>query len=173
MTCREAQLLIIEILSGSTPPDQRRRVEAHLATCAACRADAARVEQTMGLLRGVPEARLRDDLWDGFMAALETRLAAEQRRPWARLHRWLRQPLHAWVGAAAAAVLIVGLLTALIPPGRPLAPAGRISDDGSAQIMEMVSPQVVEGIPAMDASLSVWKAGLGAGGVSYELTGGR
>jgi anti-sigma factor RsiW len=173
MTCRDAQLLIIEILSGSAPPDQRRRVEAHLATCAACRADAARVEQTMGLLHGMPEARVRDDLWDGFMTTLETRLAVERRRPSARLRRWLRRPLHAWATAAAAAALVVGLGTAVMVPGRSTLATDRLLDDASVQIREMVSPQVIEGIPAMDASLSVWKAGLGAGGVSYELTGGR
>ena len=173
MTCREAQQLLVEILSGSTPPDQRRRVDAHLATCAACRAVAARVEQTMGLLREVPAARVRDDLWDGFMRVLETRLAAERRRPWARLRRWLQRPLHAWAGAAAAAALVVGLGATVMVPERPPAAADRFPDEASVQIMEMVSPQVVEGIPGMEASLSVWKAGLGAGGVSSELTGGR
>jgi hypothetical protein len=58
-------------------------------------------------------------------------------------------------------------------PGRSPLATDRLLDDAAAQIREMVSPQVVEGIPAMEASLSVWKAGLGAGGVSYELTGGR
>lgn len=33
--------------------------------------------------------------------------------------------------------------------------------------------KVIEGMPAMNASLAVWKAGLGAGDVSYELSGER
>jgi anti-sigma factor RsiW len=173
VTCRDVRYLIVETLSGTTPPDQRRMVEAHLASCAACRADVDWVEQAMGVLRGVPEARLRDDLWDGFMTDLEVRLAAEQRRPWARLRRWFLRPLHAWATAAATAALVVGLGVALVMPGRPPAAADRVPDDAAVRVMEMVSPEVVEGIPAMDASLSVWKAGLGAGGASYELTGGR
>jgi anti-sigma factor RsiW len=172
MTCREIQHLIVETLSGTAAPDQRRLVEAHLATCATCRADAAWVEQTMSALREGPEPQLRPDLWDGFMATLEARLAAEHRRPWARARRWFRQPLHAWASAAAAAVLVVGLGAALMILDRlPVATDGG-PDDAAVHVMRMISPQVVEGIPAMDASLSVWKAGLGAGGVSYELTGG-
>jgi len=173
VTCRDIQPLLVETLSGTTPPDQRRLVQAHLATCAACRADAASIERTAGLLRRAPEAHLREDLWAGFMTALEARLAADQHRPGARVRHWLRRPLHAWATGAAAAALVIALGTALGVPGRPRAAADRTPDDAAVHVMKMVSPQVVEGIPAMDASLSVWKAGLGAGGVSYELTGGR
>lgn len=188
MTCEEVRHLIVETLSGTAVPDQRRIVEAHLAGCASCRADAAWVEETVAALRVLPETRLRDDLWDGFMRDLDARLASEQRRPWARLRRGFRSPRHAWVGAAAAAALALGLGTALVMPGRFPGAADVIPGDGASQVMEttglatvspamvspaMVSPQVVEGLPAMDASLAVWRAGLGAGGVTYDLTGGR
>jgi anti-sigma factor RsiW len=173
MTCRDVRELIVETLSGTTPPDRRRMVEAHLASCAACRAEAASVEQTMGSLRRVPERRVHGEYWDGFMVHLEARLAAERRRPWHRVRRWFRHPLHAWTTAGAAAALIVALGAALVVPGRPPAGVDQVPDAATVRVLELVSPQVVEGIPAMDASLAAWKAGLGAGEVSYELTGGR
>jgi hypothetical protein len=67
---------------------------------------------------------------------------------------------------------VVGLGAALTILDRFPVAADRGPDEAAVRVMRMVSPQVVEGIPAMDASLSVWKAGLGASGVSYELTGG-
>jgi anti-sigma factor RsiW len=173
MNCAEVRELLVETLSGTTPPDLRRAVDAHLASCADCRAEAAGIEETAGLLRRVPDARLRDHHWDAFMAQLDARLATAQRRPWSRVQRWLRQPRHAWTAAGATAGLVVALgMILLSPGGRPLE-ADRPPDAVTTQVLTLVSPRVVENMPAMNASLAVWKAGLGASDVSYEVTGGR
>ncbi|HEY6103208.1 MAG TPA: zf-HC2 domain-containing protein [bacterium] len=173
MNCAEVRELLVETLSGTTPPDLRRAVAAHLASCAECRAEAAALEETAQLLRGVPDAHLRDEHWDVFMTQLDARLATEQRRPWSRVQRWLRQPRHAWTAAGATAVLVAALGIALLGQGGRLREADRPPDAVTAQVLVLVSPRVVEDMPAMSASLAVWKAGLGASDVSYELTGGR
>lgn len=170
MNCQDVRELIVETLSGTTPPDLRRAVETHLASCAACRAEASDVEETAQLLRRVLDAHLRDEHWDAFMTRLDARLAADLRRPWNRVRRWFHNPRHAWSTAAATAALVVALGALLLGPVNP---AAESDDPDAARVIELLSPQVVEGMPAMNASLAVWKAGLGAGEVSYELTGGR
>jgi len=62
---------------------------------------------------------------------------------------------------------------ALLAPTGPPVESDLAPDAASVRVVDLLSPQVVEGMPAMNASLAVWKAGLGAGEVSYELTGGR
>ena len=173
MNCRDVRELTVETLSGTTPPDLRRAVETHLTSCAACRADALAFEETARLLRRAPDAHLRDEHWDGFMAQLAVRLAAEQRHPWSRAQRWFRNPRHAWSTAGATAALVVALGAALLVPAGPPVESDLVPDAAAVRVLELLSPQVVEGMPAMNASLAVWKAGLGAGEVSYELTGGR
>lgn len=172
MTCREVQELIVETLSGTTPPELRRMVEAHLASCAACRAEAAAAEEVARTLRRLPEASLREGHWDAFMARLDARLAAEQRRPWNALRRWLRHPRHAWSAAAATAVLLVALGTAVFAPALPPGPPGHAPVPSAASVREFISPEVVAGMPGLDASLAVWRAGLGAGDLD-DLTGER
>ena len=173
MNCLQTRELIVETLSGSAPPDLRRAVGTHLASCAACRAEAAALEETTRLLRDVPEARLRDEQWDGFMAQLDARLAAEHRRPWNRVRRWLRRPRHAWATAGATAALVVGLGSVLLMPAAPPVDPDGAFDAATIHVVKLLSPQVVEGMPAMNASLAVWKVGLGAGEVSYDLSGDR
>jgi len=171
MNCAGVRELIVETLSGTTPPDLRRAVETHLASCPECRAEAARLEETTQLLRSAPDAHLRDEHWDVFMAQLAVRLEAEHRRPWTLVRRWFRNPRHAWSTAGATAALIVALGAALLAP--TASPVESDLPPDTAALVELVSPQVVEGMPAMNASLAVWKAGLGAGEVSYELIGGK
>lgn len=173
MNCRDVRELIVETLSGTTPPDLRRAVESHLASCAGCRADTLAFEETARLLRRAPDAHLRDEHWDGFMAQLDARLAAEHRRPWNRVRRWFRHPRHAWATAGATAALVVTLGAALLTPGGPPAESDSAPDPVAVRVVDLLSPRVVEGMPAMNESLVVWKAGLGAGDVSYELTGGK
>jgi len=173
MECAEVRELLVETLSGTTPPDLRRAVDSHLASCADCRADAAGIEETAQLLRRVPDSPLRTEHWDVFMARLDARLAAERRRPWNRIRRWLRHPRHAWTTAGATAALAVVLGIALLGPGGHPPESDRPPDAVTAEVLTLVTPRVVEDMPAMNASLAVWKAGLGASDVSYELTGGR
>ncbi len=173
MNCGEVRELIVETLSGTTPPALRRAVETHLAGCAACRAEALALEETARLLRRAPEARLRDEHWAGFMAQLEVRLEAEDRLPWSRVARWFRNPRHAWSTAAATSVLVVMLGFARFAPSSPPVTPNVATEATPPHVTGLLSPQVLERMPAMNASLAVWKAGLGAGEVSYELSGGR
>lgn len=169
IACREARDLLLETLTGSTPPDLRRRLSDHLAACEACRAEAVALEEATARLRAVPEPRLPEGYWAEFMAALDRRLAADRQRPWARIQRWVRNPIHAWSTAVAAAALVLVLTFSLRTPPADLARTS--TADQPAAVEGLMTDAMVRSLPAMNVSLTVWKAGLGASEVPYDLVG--
>lgn len=173
MNCREARDLILESLTGTTPPDRRRALLAHLQECSSCRREAAEMEETVGMLRAVPEPRLQGDLWAEFMVALDRRIA-EEMTGWRWLVRLLRTPRIAWGAAAATSVVVVALAVILFV--WPFSQSERAAnDDAQADLSGLVTESVVQSFPSMTTVLTSWKAGLSAPDVSYELTstGGR
>ncbi|MDQ7844767.1 MAG: zf-HC2 domain-containing protein [Armatimonadota bacterium] len=167
--CREARGLLVEAVSGTMPPEIRRVLLRHLGTCETCRREAATLEATAGLLRAVPTPRLPGRYWEEFMAGLDRRLKVERTTARWRLQRWIRHPRHAWGASAAAAALIIGLGWAFLgrPAGPPIGPPTRLAEP----LQGYMTPSVVDAMPAMDASLAVWKAGFGAPEAEPELTG--
>lgn len=169
MDCQEARDLIVESLTGTTPPDVRRSLAAHLTACAACRVVAAEVEQAVHLLRAAPEPRIPEGYWAAFTAALDARVAREK-AGWRRWFGWARSPRLAWSTAAAASVLVVALgLARLTQPAG--VDRGRV-DDPTAGLSGLMTEAVVQTMPAMSAALESWKAGFSAADVSYEMSGG-
>lgn len=59
--------LLAAYVGGELDPAASREVDTHLATCAACRAEAARIRSTWDLLEAaaVPASSTRVDLWTG------------------------------------------------------------------------------------------------------------
>lgn len=110
MSCEETTALLADRLLRQASAADERRLEAHLATCAACRAEvaaAAELWTDMGTLDAeVPHERLRAR----FHAALAAYEARES-RPWLEraLERWWpQQPL--LQAGLAAALMLVGVL---------------------------------------------------------------
>jgi len=169
MECSEARDLLLEVSSGTTPPDARRALRSHLEGCPACRREAETVENMSALLRTAPEPRLSEGHWADFMTALDRRLDAERNQPWPRVLRWVRNPVHAWSTAAATSAVVVALGIALLtnPTPRPTA----LTQD--APVEAFMTERMVTAMPAMDASLTVWKASLGASEDPYDLSGGE
>lgn len=102
-------------LDGAVTPAERDSVEAHLATCAACRQDLAELRATVALLRGLPQHEPRRSF----------HVAAEVRRPTSLPVRLLPviRPL------SVAAVLLFAIVTGFAflqdNPDSDLAPASR------------------------------------------------
>lgn len=171
MECAEARDLLIEVLSGTTPPDVRRALRRHLENCSECRREAEALEVTSALLRSAPEPRLPEGHWADFMAAFDRRLAAERSHPWPRLVRWMRNPVHAWGTAAATAAIVTALgLTQLVGPNFPQA---ETIDPQAAPMQAFMTERMVSTMPSMDVSLAVWKASLGTSDDPYDLSGGE
>ena len=95
------------LLDGALAPDERARLEAHLASCAACRAERDRLAGAVALLERVPAP---PEPSPSFEARFHARLAAERFEPGRRrpgiFHAW--RWFAPWLaGAAAAAGMLV------------------------------------------------------------------
>jgi anti-sigma factor RsiW len=129
--CDEIRDDLIEFAEGALPPDAHRRVEAHLAWCAACTREAALLVETLTRARALPGPETPDAFWADFGATVRQRIAAETPPPqsfflrlgtWGGRLSWLR-PLPALGAAVAVGVLLaVGLVYTLRGP-RDLPPA--------------------------------------------------
>lgn len=170
MNCKEAKDFMLETLTGSTPPDLRRVLVAHLEDCSTCRTNAAGMEDTVAMLRAVPDPRLAPGHWAEFMGALDRRVALDT-TGWRALRRLLRTPRIAWSTAAATSVIVVVLGFVLLT--QPFTP--QVSDESRVDLSGVVTESVVQSLPSMSTVLTSWKAGFSAPDVSYELisVGGR
>ena len=161
--CDEFGEELSALLDGELTPEREAGVRAHVAGCAACRAELAALERVDPWLARVaapaPSARLSD--------ALHARIAAEAVAP---RRRWLARPaaLAAWAAAAALALYFgVGRQrTPLAPEGAqgegPLAeaeldalPADELAvglELDTAQDLEVIANlELLEALVALDA----------------------
>ena len=134
MTCQELQSQLLLKMSGELPDEQVRQLDAHLASCAACRQEAALLSRMVSstkfaVQRGQPSSAVLAQIETAGRARLET-------------VAWQRQMFRRWVPAAAAALLLVGVglqqrysarLDA-VRSGRVL--AALVSDNGTGSSLE-------------------------------------
>lgn len=92
-------------LDGELPPPEAARFEAHLATCAACEAEAAAFRVVFGELRAVPLLDPRPELFDRIMDEV-----LPHRTP-----RWVK--VLGWGYAATFAASIAAIGSAFVLPG--------------------------------------------------------
>jgi len=109
MNCEHIESQLISYLDGRASVRERREVDQHLASCAACR---ARVEGFRGVWRVLDETPATDPSgW--FDARLRRRIAAEPPPGfWMRLAAWLPQPR---LALASLALIVVGFWVAMAP----------------------------------------------------------
>ncbi len=83
-TCTDITPLLDDYADGALDPATRSRVDAHLATCAACRAEVAEMAAILAEARTLPrEIQPARDLWSGIAPRLAAR--PSHRMPWLRL----------------------------------------------------------------------------------------
>jgi anti-sigma factor RsiW len=126
MTCDDTRALLPEVLTGGVADDRRAALEAHLASCVACRREADEISRALALVRASapPAGPVEPPAFDDVLAAV--------RAPSRRASVWL---------ARAAALLLAALAgfgadRALRPRETPVAiqtPAKRI-EKARAQI---------------------------------------
>ena len=120
MTCEETTPLLMDRLQGDISPESEQRLAAHLATCAACRAEVDAMTETWDRLGSlddeqVPHDRLRARFHAG-LAAYEERHS----RHWTErgLRRWWPQQPVLQMGLAAALALVGVLVGQQLPSPR-------------------------------------------------------
>jgi anti-sigma factor RsiW len=107
MRCEEVREQLAAYLAGELPVDVFRATQAHLAECAACRAELARVDAFAGVLAGIHMPPVPS----GFASRIVA--TAEERRPVVpsseqSLRRWWRLTSAPMRAAAAVAAFAVG-----------------------------------------------------------------
>ncbi len=170
MTCTEARALMLECLTGSTPPDARRALQAHLQTCPACRMEAQGVEETVALLRAVPDPHLSEQQWAEFSHALQLRIDREGLTVGARFRRWLRVPRVAWGMAAATATIAVGLVVTTVFRSTP--PSAQLVDL-PAPMRGLVTESMRSSSSSMATTLDLWNMQLAEAPTEAEAAGGN
>jgi hypothetical protein len=141
-----------EFLAGRLDADASRQIDAHLETCAGCRAEREQMESVWTALGDLPEGEPGPGLRSRFYAMLveeKRKLAQVERTPWKkRLEDWVeswwpRRPLVQM--AAAAALLVVGVVAGSNLKSTP-APDGDVAQlRGEVQEMQqMVSLSLIK-----------------------------
>jgi hypothetical protein len=137
MTCATFEPLLALFAGGELPLDDQKKVEAHLASCAGCRAFAATLADNRQALRELGQedpdphalATVRQRVW----ASLES--APHALRP-------SRRVAHFWFAAAA----VVAVVAALLPrPDRDPSPAVSVAAP---------RPAVSPGVPAVPPAVT-------------------
>jgi hypothetical protein len=107
MTCDEARELFSARADDVITRDEVARLDTHLSGCAECRAEWARFERTVALVRGVEPARAPAGFVDRVLAATDP-------APWPlRLVRQVFMPLRIKLPLEAAAVMLVAGLAVM------------------------------------------------------------
>jgi predicted anti-sigma-YlaC factor YlaD len=104
MSCAKFQSLLDEYVDGELPESSFQDVEAHLASCDACREQERALRRFVDAAATLPrQIEPRRDLWPGIAERIAN--AKRQPRPAVRVRPWWGSPL----GLAAAAILVMAL----------------------------------------------------------------
>jgi anti-sigma factor RsiW len=96
------------LLDGALGADDRTRVEAHLAGCGPCRAEAERLRRTIGALAALPPAVPSPGFEQRFHARLARERSSQRGSGWRSLLSWRFLAPLGVAGAAAALVVAQG-----------------------------------------------------------------
>jgi anti-sigma factor RsiW len=109
MRCGAARKRLSDDLDGALAPGRRERLEAHLSSCAACRACRDALARLQAAAR--PGADRAPEYWAGFERRLASRLdgAGTAPAPFSGRRRL------AWTAAGALALAVAGVIWYLIP----------------------------------------------------------
>ena len=135
MTCTEFGPLLSELADSGLTGEARARVEAHVETCAACRAQLADIRRIRQTARSLPKMAPPEGLWNKVRARVDAEtgqakarvVSIQPRRGWFGGHKWA-------VLAAAAVLLVLALDRRGADDARQRRSAGRAAgvDDGRA-----------------------------------------
>jgi len=101
--CGRFEALVHDRVSGTTDAASQAGLDAHLASCAACRSLLADLEAMRGAAAGLPDFTPRAEVWTGLSARLAGELAARPRPFWTG----------ARVALAMAATLVIAVTSSV------------------------------------------------------------
>jgi hypothetical protein len=143
MSCRDFEPSLSDLSDGILARDARARAEAHLETCADCRALLADLKRIKGAARALPKMAAPESVWQNVRAGLD--LEPDQSRRAPVLHfapkRW-----RGLSGLAVAAVVVlsvsIGLYVATRPDQPLTPPAPTAAHAGAADAVQSVEAEL-------------------------------
>lgn len=125
MSCTEFTPLLSELADSGLTGEAKAGVEAHVASCEACRATLADIRKIRQAARSLPKPAPTEDLWNNVRARIDAEQNASKVVPIQPRRGWFGG--HKWTVLAAAAVLLISISTGIVLTlrGRSQAPAGQ------------------------------------------------
>ena len=147
MSCREFAPSLSDLVDGGLPRDARAKLEAHLETCADCRALLADLKRVKAAARALPKMTAPESVWQNVRADLDS----EARHPGGRQSTTvLPFAPRRWTGltglAAAAAILLavsagVYFMTHSATPAQPSA-AQTAAHENAAPTVQSIEAEI-------------------------------
>jgi hypothetical protein len=147
MTCHDTRESLSAFLDEALAPEERREVAAHLESCADCRRELARLEQTVALLRRVEPARAPVGFVDRVTEAARP-------RPWYRRAAGaIFVPFAVKLPAEATALVMVALLAVYVFERTPVLQESARQEPPALETMheKVAGPARVEPSPPRSA----------------------
>lgn len=154
MTHEAFEELISTSLSGELSPAERSQLDAHLRTCAACRATLAAFSEGRRLVAGMPYRPPPRDLYARVRTGIEG-------GSWSPVP-WWRRPVAAFAAMAGGSAVLAGALLALVllnpqreaPVGQTDAPSPTVTVSGSATPITPTPDPLASPTPAPTAPVA-------------------
>ena len=145
MTTHPNEAQLNELIDGTLAPDERSRVEAHVATCLPCAATVRQLESLVERTRVLPRAiQPPGDAWEAVRSAVRTP-ATRRSAPVPRISRWSQ------MAAAAALVLATAATTVLVMRGEGGREAVVAPQDAAPAMLAAFAPVEARYVLAADA----------------------
>ena len=153
--CERVQLDLAELLGGELAPARAAEVEAHLATCDACRAEAAELRSVLGALATDVAPDPGERYWQTFAGRVRTARATRDRAA----------PRRSWLGGWAPRLALAAsiALLAVVALREPQPEGGESEED--ALFVEMLAPSLADSLVELadEEELDALEALLAAG----------
>jgi anti-sigma factor RsiW len=144
MDCNEFQPMLSESVDGGLPRDARAKLEAHLETCADCRALLADLKRVKAAARALPKMTAPESVWQNVRAGLDMDANQPRRAPVLQFAPRRRMLL---TGLAAAAVLVLAVSAGVYFMTRPGAeapptPAQTAAHENAAPTVQSIEAEI-------------------------------
>ena len=116
MDCTASQPALSELVDGTLPREARARVEAHVETCADCRALLADLKRVKAAARALPKMTAPEPVWQNVRAGLDADAIEARRAPVLQFAPRRRRVLF---GLAAAAAVVLAVSAGVYFMSRP------------------------------------------------------
>lgn len=158
MSCAEIRRRLDDYLDDVLPSEERREVEAHLASCGECRAELSSIGALLDTVADLKSRRMEParDLWPEIRGHL-TDPSGKARRTW-RSRLGLDSPRFVWQFAAAGVLLVAALGFGIARVVRsPLLPAAMVGR-GMAAAADTSAAGLPRQLASLDAQVSSTRA---------------